>query len=417
MNYSKFRIHIRQDGDMEDEPGKKKNYRGVVSSTSPDSKFTIMDSTSLRNFARQASRKDGVPIFSDHNYYSEYPIGRSTKGWVKDNKEFWADFFIKSDLIDSRTGTSTNDIISRIDDRIITDLSKGYTGGQWYCTECGEQFRGTWWKECSNNHVLGQLIADKRKQIRVMATVKNADLHHFSPVGVGSNPDAKIIKEIRSQLSTRSDAEEILHGICEVKNVAFPEMRSQILSAKRTYSISNRRSSIMSEERTDQDQGRTDNLSDMALQDLQEEVTSLRSENAELKDKLSLGDHETFSVEISEISTELRDVKKERDDMKHLADQGKVALDIARREAESAYIDYQGTRIKDESDPKLAEVRSEIDRCTSIVQLNETRNTYRRLSREQRMSGRKSTEREIPVGNRSANTPPNTYAYNISGVV
>ena len=427
--YTPFKIHARvdhrQDDDNESGEGNmKRRYIGVVSSIALDTKFTRMDITSLRNFAKKASAGDGVPIFSDHNYFSEYPIGRSIRGWIKDNKEFWSEFFIRAGLKDGRTGTDTDDIIARIDDKLITDLSKGYTGGEWSCSECGEQFRGNWYKECANNHVLGETITKRGKVTHVTALVKNAVLHHFSPVGVGSNPDSKIKEQIRSQLSNRSDSENILQAICETKNLPFAELRSELLNPTKRSFIMLDGNGTPNGQDTPQggNQGSGEPLSGLAsmtIEDLQTRVDQLQTENDELKDKLALGDSDTFAAEIDDLNKELRDTKKERDDIKHLADQGKIALDIARREAESAYIDYQGTRIKDESDPKLAQIRSEIDACMIITQLHETRDTYRRLAREKRMSGRKSSDAEYTPatpGNRSSNTPPNNYALNISGI-
>ena len=408
--YTPFVIHSRAEHD--DPEDMRRKYLGVVSSTTPDTRFTVMDISSLRNFARKANTGDGVPIFSDHRYYSEYPIGRSTKGWIKNNKEFWAEFFIRKGLIDSHSGTDTDDICTRIDERIITDLSKGFTGGEWYCTDCGEQFRGSYWKEDANGHVFGQMITRKGKNIRIMALVKNAELHHFSPVGSGSNQDAKIKEQLRSQLNNRSDAEQILQAICETRNMSFLEVRSEVLKPT-TFTRSLKKMSTEPEKVED----RTGDLEHMALQDLQEEVTNLRNENKELTDKLALGDHEDFAEEVADLKKDLREAQTELRDNKVLAEQGKISLDIARREAEDAYIDYQGGRIKGEDDPKLAEVRTEIDRCMSINTLNETRNTYRRLARQERMGGRKSSDREGPVtGKRTGSVPPSDYALNITGV-
>lgn len=150
-----------------------------------DSHFTHMNEKTLRNYAEDAER--GVAFLKGHDWKS-LPIGYSVSGVFENGegrRRTLAGFYTVRGLQD------TDELIARMEARLLRDVSVGFFGGRMICDICGEEF----W-DC--RHFPGLTYEEKHGDVvsSVLATftIDDARLSEVSGVFDGSTPEAMIRK-------------------------------------------------------------------------------------------------------------------------------------------------------------------------------------------------------------------------------
>jgi len=167
-------------------------FPAIISNTRVDSYFTRMSPRTLNGFVR--SLKEGVPFLDSHNTF-RLPIGRSYNGYKDESRglsEAVGYFFIRKgiNLGGGHSYATTNDYATAIDSRIITAVSVGFTGGEWSCDICGNDY---WSEDCT--HVAGMTYGDQTATV----TIDGANLAEVSAVWEGATPGATIQKALLAQ--------------------------------------------------------------------------------------------------------------------------------------------------------------------------------------------------------------------------
>lgn len=161
-----------------------------ISNTQIDSYHTHMLDGSLNNFADDA--RSGVGFLNSHRH-NELPFGRSLAGRVEqgERKRVVAEFFTLPGL--NLNGVSTDDFIAGVRSGIVSDVSVGFHGGDWWCDICGGNYRS--YQDCQ--HFAGMRIETKDGFVTCTVGIDNARLSEVSAVYDGATPDASILKAQR----------------------------------------------------------------------------------------------------------------------------------------------------------------------------------------------------------------------------
>lgn len=163
-------------------------WSAEISNGQVDAYYTRMLDTTLVNFAEDS--RIGVAFLNSHNH-DELPMGRSLNAVIDEmtgRKRVLADFFTLPGL--RLNGISTDDFIAGVRSAIVSDVSVGFHGGEWYCDVCGGNYR----KYDSCQHVAGQRIETKDGLVTVTVGIDGARLSEVSAVYDGATPNATITK-------------------------------------------------------------------------------------------------------------------------------------------------------------------------------------------------------------------------------
>lgn len=163
-------------------------FRAEISNDLLDSHFTHMAESTLTNYNEDANT--GVAFLRGHNW-RELPIGYSMESLLEDvagRKRVVTDFYTVRGLPD------TNDLIHRLNARLVRDVSVGFGGGTMRCDICSNDF----W-ECRHWPGLKYEVKDGDVMRDVVATftIEDARLSEVSGVFDGSTPQAMILKAER----------------------------------------------------------------------------------------------------------------------------------------------------------------------------------------------------------------------------
>lgn len=172
-------------------------FEGIATTDSLNSYFYRMHMSSLRNFKRDAEMGDGKPVYINHRTYYDLNAGRTRSASLY-NKQVKMEWSILRGLDD----IGSDDVIKRLENGVTTDLSIGHENAEYMCDECGENMdRGWFTPRCENDHYPGKVIKKNGKEITITATAHNANLRELSVVGMGADPDAKVIGKLKQELS------------------------------------------------------------------------------------------------------------------------------------------------------------------------------------------------------------------------
>lgn len=156
-----------------------------ISNTLLDSHFTHMSESTLRNYAEDANR--GVAFLRGHNW-RELPVGYSIEATIVNEsgrQSVIAGFYTVRGIAD------TDDLIKRMESKILRDVSVGFHGGRAICDLCGQDF----W-DC--RHFPGLKYETKEGDVvkteLATFTIEDARLSEVSGVFDGSTPEAMIRK-------------------------------------------------------------------------------------------------------------------------------------------------------------------------------------------------------------------------------
>lgn len=204
-------------------------WRAEISNDLLDSHFTHMNEKTLRNYAEDATI--GVAFLKSHNRY-QFPVGYSLQASVENSgskKRVVADFYTVRGLDD------TDDMIKRMEARILRDVSVGFHGGEYWCDIC----RQTFW-DCMHWPGMKYEVKDGDQTKTVVATyeIDDARLSEVSGVYDGSTPDAMILKAQRHAAA----------GLIDARQVAILEQTYRIhLPHKTTFAVGIERNIKMEE--------------------------------------------------------------------------------------------------------------------------------------------------------------------------
>lgn len=204
-------------------------WRAEISNDLLDSHFTHMNEKTLRNYAEDATV--GVAFLKSHNRYS-LPVGYSLQASVENSgskKRVVADFYTVRGL------QETDDLIARMEGRILRDVSVGFNGGDFWCDIC----RQTFW-DCFHYPGMKYEVKDGDKTKTVVATyeIDDARLSEVSGVYDGSTPDAMIAKAQRHAAA----------GLIDSRQVAILEQTYRVhLPHKTTHAVNFQRETKMEE--------------------------------------------------------------------------------------------------------------------------------------------------------------------------
>lgn len=190
-------------------------FDAEISNTLLDSHFTHMSESTLRNYADDATA--GVAFLRGHNW-RELPIGYSLSGVLSEEsgrKRVMAGFYTVRGIPD------TDDLIKRMEARLVRDVSVGFHGGRAICDLCGADF----W-DC--RHFPGLKYESKEgdtvKTELATFTIEDARLSEVSGVFDGSTPEAMV----------RKAQQHAAQGLLNQKQIEVLEQRYRTRLAVRT---------------------------------------------------------------------------------------------------------------------------------------------------------------------------------------
>ena len=183
-------------------------WRAEISNSRVDAYFTVMQDSTLKNFARDAAA--GVPFQNSHNVRT-LPFGASLTGRFHNGRgdtpaRVEADFYTIPGL---RTNeVSTDDLIRGQRAGVLRDVSVGFTGGQTICSICNRDMNSFWdylfgdaEREDVCLHFPGETYPVKDaagkptgEKALCLGQIENAGLVEVSQVYRGATPGAAIQK-------------------------------------------------------------------------------------------------------------------------------------------------------------------------------------------------------------------------------
>lgn len=251
-----------------------------ISNELVDSHFTHMSERTLKNFAEDA--KKGVAFLKGHDVRS-LPVGYSVDGVFETGegrKRTIANFYTSRSLPDGV------DLITRMEKRLLRDVSVGFHGGDFSCDICHQDY----W-DC--RHFPGLKYEEKGDDgvVRVITAtyeIDNAGLSEVSGVYDGSTPNAMIRK---AQLAAN-------RGDLSLAQAALLEQRYRIaLPLTRTFAVpevpQGKDEEMTPEERLSHVRSilgvKTDDEVEARITSLGEEVTKAKARIAELEPQAADG--------------------------------------------------------------------------------------------------------------------------------
>lgn len=166
-------------------------WSAEISNDQVDAYYTHMLDTTLVNFANDS--RAGVAFLNSHNH-DELPMGRSLNGVMETGtgrKRVVADFFTLPGL--ELSDVKTDHFITGVRSGIISDVSVGFHGGEWFCDICGGNYR----RYDSCQHIAGTKVETRDGLVVVTVGIDGARLSEVSAVYDGATPDATIVKARR----------------------------------------------------------------------------------------------------------------------------------------------------------------------------------------------------------------------------
>lgn len=194
-------------------------WSAEISNQNIDAYFTHMMDSTLDNFAADSRR--GVGFLNSHRH-NELPLGRSLNARVEDGgrgKRVISDFYTIPDL--DLNGVNTNHFIAGVRSGIVSDVSVGFHGGDWWCDVCGGNYRN--YQDCQ--HIAGMKVETKDGFVTCTVGIDGARLSEVSAVYDGATPDATILKAQR--LAEAGELDPKTRQVIEMRyRMKLPDVRS-----------------------------------------------------------------------------------------------------------------------------------------------------------------------------------------------
>lgn len=187
-------VSLTQPQEGEDRNENYEYITAVVSSGTLDSHGTRMSAQTLQNFADRLNN-DAIQFKDSHDRGNGF--GVSTDAIYKDGKVI-ASFRLRKDWT-LNNGISSNQIIEGIREGIITKTSVGFSGGDYICDICNDDYMRTRCDHYPNYKYMVKGDDDVEREVVASYTIDNAEVTEVSAVYDGSNPDAKILEKAESR--------------------------------------------------------------------------------------------------------------------------------------------------------------------------------------------------------------------------
>lgn len=160
--------------------------RSTISTDKPDAYETVMDASSLQNFAADAAV--GVSVLYGHDTYQI--VGRSFSGQyiTRGGARVESECFIPGGL--NLAGVSTDEVIRALGLGILRDVSVGFWGYKVRCSICGLSL---WDMNCPHVPGVAYKVEGKRNPVVALAVIADARLGEYSLVYDGATPDASVL--------------------------------------------------------------------------------------------------------------------------------------------------------------------------------------------------------------------------------
>lgn len=231
-------IHVHAVDDASDSSGKKKEFNGIISSTTLTSYFNHFTPDALKMMARDANK--GVPVLPEHASGGQ-PIGKSISAkYDEKTGNLTSRFYIQKGL-QMRSGfnsggyADSDSYISAMEEGTSDKLSIGAYIKNEECDVCGTKVRrgsffGMMFAYCERGHRPGQVLyVDNKgkesaepkkgfKKTRVTSSITDSELAEFSVVTMPANPDARITKELQ-QAFERGDLTDFQMEVLADNNI------------------------------------------------------------------------------------------------------------------------------------------------------------------------------------------------------
>ena len=277
--------------DLPEEDDDKYWLRITASNGKRDEHNSIMDpKTTLKNFEEDAKSTLGVAL-TDHHAYRSFGYGRSANARLTQDNQLLIDFFIVKGMEyeGGRREFRTSQLLIRgIEQGLINQVSVEFFKAREICNLCNLPIRrySYWWdwepeREGQCTHKMGKQYKDKNgKMLAATYTVYDARLKAVSLVEYGSNRETSI--------DTKREVAEALQWVFKEK--PGPALAAAFGDGFRNY---------MEEHMTDQEWTtklrdalgvasiRSDDEPDAVVEKLETEVTTLRQQVEDEKDKVA----------------------------------------------------------------------------------------------------------------------------------
>ena len=384
-------------GDKIDENAELVLFEGIASTGSLNSYFYRMHSSSLRNFKEDAAKEPGKPVYINHETYRELNAGR-TVGASLYNKKVKMEWSILRGLTD----IGSDDVIKRLENNVVTDLSIGHDDAEYMCDECGSEMYREWFIPIDENgHYPGMTIKKNGKDHTITAVAHNARLRELSIVGMGADPDAKIIGKLKQELSDGEINGKGIAFLSEFYNLNHNNFFNELGYngyVPKLYSIP----PLQSYKGTDKPRGNLimndKNLLEKANEDLQASNEALQQENEELKTQIKdLPTHEELeALQREKAQLEEQMTNEDIETLKLRAKEGEAYISILQVDAKASFkakLMSDGiAKDKVEEHPEYLGIVKDIDECNNVKQLYQWQQSYYRQARSNRAAGRASVE-------------------------
>lgn len=188
--------------DLPEEDDDKYWLRIVASNPELDRHNSYMDvETTLPNFVKDAKSRLGVAL-TDHHAYRSFGYGRSSDARLTDKNEVLIDFFILKDMEyegGRREFRTSEKLIRAIENDLVNQVSVEFYDAREICNICKLPYRRYAWysdwepqREDRCSHKMGKAYEVDGKQVRATYTVYDARLKAVSLVEFGSNRETSI---------------------------------------------------------------------------------------------------------------------------------------------------------------------------------------------------------------------------------
>lgn len=425
-----------------EETDDRKYYRARISSDELDSHYSMMDISTLENFARESG--EGVAVLDSHNHRT-VGIGRSISGELIDN-EVYSNFYILKELeLNNQSFRTSDSFMKAIDSGMLQDVSVGFYGHSEICQICHEEL---WRGSCFHWPGMSYIIEeDGKKEIQVCTTlIVDGHLSEFSLVYDGALEGASIVEKSLAKAQRMHDSKQLTD---EQKVLLDNQHQIRFKSGKAIYEgqvspnepivLSNKLISIPNEsdllgsddtKLKNSDSTESENKSDLVRsgneepkkmnneEKLTQEVEELKSDIKELKAinerlKTENEDIVTLKVEletlrdrndtlegkfkdknemIDTLYQEKTELKQKLEELMPIVEEGKQA----RVEAElDALLEWN--RLNPDSDDDEERNQKEfLKHLPDIKQVRNFRNQYAKLAEKQYPSGQKTNQPAAP---------------------
>ena len=393
-----------RDGKLRTE-GNKHYYRAEFATQSLNSKAFHISPEVIASMVEQA--KD-LPIFLHHRTYSNFPSGRSVDAQLNDGKAM-SEFYIQR----LESDPESQKVIELLDGKTLTDTSLGGVGGDFYCDidhQLMEPKVDWFWVnwQCENGHTLGRHSKIEGEKKLVTAQLRGEfTLKEFSLVGIGADPNAKILEYTKQELGNGNLLPEDLAFIAETTNINLSQFCTNLgLSLDNIPTLGG-----PPPEPTKRIFDMSANLSTdvKVLQDLNTELqtnnTKLSTENAELKVKIAEFEQRIPVLEQQaqdgvNLKSELEKSKQSQETLKKDADNYKTYKASAIEQAMTNFRNYLGLSEIQAVDNVACQMKQkELNAMESIESIVTVSTGYLGMTHEKNSGGRKSQDSPPGVDN------------------